>query len=129
MNAQALADLIRAQRSKRVEVAPGKWVSVLRPTEFEVQKEFIKVLDDGSIGLQADIPGTVKYVVGWEGFLESDLVGSAGASSPAEFSPGLWALVASDNVEWATTIAKHLLNEIATHQIAKADAAKNSQPS
>jgi hypothetical protein len=125
MNSQAIIELIRAQRTSRVEVAPGKVVLVIRPTEVDVQHDFIKIGDGGELSLQADFVEVGKYVTGWEGFTEADLVGSAGASSPAAFSTELWGLVSADNVEWVRKVAKHLLDAIAAHQTAKGEAAKN----
>lgn len=125
MNAEAIAALIRAQRTARVEVAPGKVVLVIRPTEFEVQRDFIKVAEGGALSLQADFPEVRKYVTGWEGFTEADLLGAAGASSPAAFSAELWELVSADNVEWVRKVAQHLLEAIAAHQTAKGEAGKN----
>lgn len=125
MDAKLLIEQLRGQRKRWVEVAPGKRVQILLPTEMEVVRHFLKTVD-GKTQLTADLEEVVRYTVGWEGFTEADLLGAGvGASDPAPFDPGLWELTASDHLDWHQTVARALLQGIVDRQVARDVDAKN----
>jgi hypothetical protein len=85
--AERLIAQIKAQRLSWVELEPAadgraaKRVQITRPPETAMP-DFVAKTDDGQYTLKAEIRHVNAYTVGWEGFIESDLVGPAGASDP-----------------------------------------------
>lgn len=110
---------LRARRESWVDVAPGKRVRIRRPREAEMQR-FVR---DGRI--VCDIEHVRDFVVGWEGITEADLLGSAGAGSPAIFSAEVWDEVVTDRLSWIKPVAKALLQAIADHKLSLDDASGN----
>jgi hypothetical protein len=82
--AERLIAQIKAQRLSWVELEPAadgraaKRVQITRPPETAMP-DFVAKTDDGQYTLKAEIRHVNAYTVGWEGFIESDLVGPAGA--------------------------------------------------
>ena len=120
---------IKAQRQSWVEVAPAtetqpaKRVRITRPPENDVA-DFVTERD-GRRTLEVGASHVVKYVVDWDGVLESDLVGAAGSSDPAPFNSALFAIVVEDRLPWMRTIASALLDSIVAHHEAQQTDAKN----
>ena len=117
----------QAQRLRWVEVAPAqdgkaaRRVQITRPTETE-QPQFLRRTGD-KYQWVADLEHVKRFVVGWEGFLESDLVGAAGGDQPVPFNAALWADVCADSSDTVTTVAKALLDTLADyHRALEADA-------
>lgn len=119
----------QAQRLRWVEVAPAqdgkpaRRVQITRPTETE-QPKFLRRTGD-KYQWVADLEHVKRFVVGWEGFLESDLIGAAGGSEPVPFSAALWADVCADSSDTTVRVAEALLQSIADHAETQAADAKN----
>lgn len=116
-----------AQRTRWVELAPAtdgrpaRRVQVTRPTETE-QPQFLRRSGDGW-QWAAELQHVKDFVVGWDGFLETDLVGAAGGAQPVPFSAALWADVCTDSSEITATVAQSLLEMLADyHRAVEADA-------
>lgn len=128
--AERLIAQMRTQRQSWVEVAPApeggvaKRVKITRPPENEVSS-FVTTTDDGRFTLQATAEHVSRYVVGWAGITEADLVGAVGGSDPAPFNPDLWRLVVEDRLDWMRIIAQALLDAILTHRAARTADEKN----
>lgn len=103
----------RAQRTGRVEVAPGKVLLVRRPAGFTEMAAFHNGIKPEHV---------IRQVVGWEGITEADLLGeSVGSSSAVEWSRALSDEVVSDRISWARKVTEWLANAIVTY-IEKSDA-------
>jgi len=112
-----LLEQLRAQRTGRVEVAPGKVLLVRRPLEATEMPLFRG-------GVEAEL--VTRQVVGWEGITEADLLGAAvGASSPVPWSAELCAEVLADRSGWLSAAAEWLVQAIRAHLDARGEAAKN----
>jgi hypothetical protein len=125
-NQKVLLAKLRAQRTREVEIVPGKIVKYLRPAENDMA-DFLKpgAEPDKRVWV-VDISHVCKYVVGWTGFTEADLLGEAvGSADEVAFDAELWAEVVSDRVEWRTKVADAILDSIVSHLTAKEAAAKN----
>lgn len=128
--AERLIAQMRAQRQSWVEVMPApeggvaKRIKITRPPENEVSS-FVASTEDGRFTLQATADHVSRYVVGWDGITEADLVGAAGGSDPAPFHGDLWRLVVEDRLDWMRTIAQALLDAILTHRAARTEDEKN----
>lgn len=108
---------LRAQRSGKVEVLPGKYLLVRRPLEATDMPRF-----RGRI----DVDLVLEHVTGWENITEADLLGaSVGAGSPAEFTPELAAEVLGDRSEWVRLACDWLVDAIKAH-LAKREAAEKN---
>ncbi len=117
----------QAQRLRWVELAPAsdgkpaRRVQITRPTETE-QPALLQRKGDG-FQWSADIEHVKRFVVGWDGFTEADLVGAAGGDQPVPFSAALWADVCADSSDTTTTVAAALLAFLADyHRTLEADA-------
>lgn len=112
-----------AQRKAWVDVAPGKRIQVMRPPESALGELFAA----GRSRLPEHVlPLVVKYTTGWDGFLESDLLGAEiGASDPVEFDPPLWEIVSADEPEWASKVFEKLQQLLVDRLEAKGSIAKN----
>lgn len=128
--AERLIQQLRDQRKRWIplEEGPGaaaaKRVQILRPPETDLP-DFLTTTEDGHYTLQAELRHVEKYVVGWDGFTEADLVGPAGSSDAAPFAPELWREVVADKLQWMRQIAQALLDLILEHRAARDTAAKN----
>lgn len=112
----SIAERMLAQRQHWVEVAPGKRVRYLRPRETEFSQLA------GGITAQH----VCKFVDGWAGFTEADLLGAAiGSSDPAEFSAELWAEYVLDKVDLLAKVAAEISTRVTDHITKRADEAKN----
>lgn len=117
----------QAQRRSWVELAPAsdgkpaRRVQITRPTETE-QPAFLQRVGDG-YQWAADIEHVKRFVVGWDGFTEADLVGAAGGDQPVPFSPALWADVCTDSKATTAKVAEALLAALTDyHRTVEADA-------
>lgn len=124
MKPSAIIAAMLAQRSSWVEIAEGKRVQVRRPPETEVGALVVRGTDGKITGLRAELPEVRRYVVGWEGFSECDLV-EGGASDPVEFHPDIWAVYVEDRRDVVNTVAARLIDMVLTHEKAVLDTAKN----
>lgn len=120
------AQLIKRLREQRMQWVDldllGKRVRLIRPTEIEIGKHFIK---DGSVSV--GVAEVERFTVDWEGFTEADLLGAAvGSSDPVPFSQALWAEVISDRSAWVRQLATELLDIVVKHGAEKKVDAKNS---
>lgn len=99
---------LREQRMSWVELGPDKAVRIIRPPEREI---FINLYKGKSILVGFD--ELVRYTVDWRGFTEADVLGAAvGSADAVPFSAELWAEVAADHTEWASTAQEALLNVV-----------------
>jgi hypothetical protein len=102
---------LREQRSWLVEVAPGKRVKLIRPTQLEMQRHLI---EDGYFRITFD--EVVRFTVGWDGFTEADLMGAdVGASDAVLFDADLWKEIAAENLKWVNQLADELLAKTTEH--------------
>lgn len=126
MDAKQLIEAMKTQRQRWVDVAPGKRVRILLPTELEVVRHFAKVGAEGKLSLAADFDEVKRFTTGWEGFTEADILGAAVApADPAAFDPDLWELVAAEHLDWVRSVAQALLQGIVDRQLAREADAKN----
>lgn len=115
---KALIEQLRAQRTGRVEVEPGKFLLVRRPLEVTEMWRFF--IGENTQEL------FIKHVVGWDGVTQADLLGPAvGASDPAVFSRELADETLADKAEWVTQAGAWLANAIKAHIEKRAAEAKN----
>jgi hypothetical protein len=113
-----LIEQLRAQRTGRVEVEPGKFLLVRRPLEATEMPRFVR----GS----ATPESFIGQIAGWDGITEADLLGAAvGSSDAAAFTPELAAEVLADRVEWMGKVGEWLVQAITTHLKAREATAKN----
>ena len=118
-----LINQLRAQRQSWVELEPGKRVQIMRPPESEINA-FMRI-DGASRAMVASLAQVSKYVTGWEGITEADLLGASGASDPVPFDAELWGEVVADRGDWLKIVAAALLASIVKHFDQKAAAEKN----
>lgn len=124
MNEAALIEKMLAQRRHWVEVAPGKEIQYRRPDETEVAS----MLEDGKVAI--DVRHVRKFVVGWKGITEADLLGEGiGASDEVPFSSRVWDLLVSDRIAWVQAVAVAILETLSKHRFSIQAEAKNSEPS
>jgi hypothetical protein len=132
MTPQQILTKMRAQRELRVEMGSGRSMTMLLPTELQIQRDLIKLLPGASpddpprATLELD-PDTVhEYVVGWAGYTTSDLLGPAGGDDPAPFASVLVQEWLAEHASDVTTLTSALLTAINDRFKAKAEAEKNS---
>lgn len=119
-----LIEALRAQRQSWVDVDEGKRVQIIRPAESEIG-EFLHGSGKGRT-MGAELPQVIKFVTGWEGITEADLLGeSVGASDPVPFDSELWGEVVKDRAEWLKKVGSALIETIVKHFEKKAEAEKN----
>lgn len=122
MSARLIAALLAARKSW-VDLEPGHRVQILRPPEAALH-EFN--LQPGENNVERMLRCAVKYVTGWEGFTEADLIGAALAPTDAvPFDAALWAVMVADRVDWVRVVMDALIDAINTHDQAKQAVAKN----
>lgn len=125
MDAKQLLEAMRTQRKRWVDVAPGKKVQILLPTELEVVRHFIKT-EDGKPAFSADVDQVKRFTCGWEGFTEADLLGAGvGASDSVAFAPELWDVLIEEHLNWVRVVARALLEGIVQRQSQREADAKN----
>lgn len=113
------AELIRRLRQARERVveAGGFKFRYLRPTAediSELQRDRVTI-----IGIAK------RFVVGWEGVREQDIV-KGGTDDPAEFSAELWAAWCSDRPDLWGEIGNAVMAAYADHAAQQERAEKNS---
>lgn len=122
MSAAIIARL-RSARQSWVELEPGKRIQIIRPPEADMQ-DFIP--KEGESEVDRMLRAATKYVTGWEGITEADLLGEALASpEPVKFDPALWAEVIRDNRGWMMKVAVGLMDAVSTYENARRESAKN----
>ena len=119
---QQLIKQLREQRMRWVDVAPGKRVRIIRPTEIEVSQHFFK---DGTVSVGFE--EVKRFCVDWSGFTGADILGPAvGSGDPIVFDGALWGEVLGDHAAWVRQLAEALLDSAVQHRAATEDDAKNS---
>lgn len=120
----AVLQRLRAARQSWVELEPGKRIQITRPPEADMQ-DFIP--RPGESEVDRMLRCATKYVVGWEGITEADLLGEALASpEPVKFEPVLWAEVVRDNRDWMMKVVVGLMDVVSAYEKARSESAKNS---
>lgn len=114
--AEQLIARLRNTRLSWLEVAPGRKVQVLRPTEVEMITERSR----GALEV------ATAQVVGWEGFTEATLLGAALASdTPVPFDAQVWAAYVADNADLTAAVAVEVRRLVAEYLERKQEQAKN----
>lgn len=115
---------LRAQRQSWVDIEPGKRIQIMRPPE----NDFPAFLsgEGETRRVSANLEQVCKYVVGWDGISEADLLGAAvGSSDPLAFDSALWAEVVADKADWFNAVASALVTAMVQHFEKKAEVSKN----
>jgi len=115
MNTESLIKAMLAQREFWVDLGDGHRVKLRRPAEMEVAGMLVRE-GEKVVGIVAKLPEVIKQAVDWEGFVESDLIGAAGASDAVPFATALWAAVVADRANWCATCATALVDAIVDHE-------------
>lgn len=115
---KVLLQQLRKQREVKVQLTDKLSVTAQRPTDLQMTQLRI----DGKFGDLGQ-----KYVIGWEGFLENDIVGGGGTDRVA-FDQELWADWYADHPEFWEKIAMAVVDSYNAHAKVTEEAAKNSQP-
>jgi hypothetical protein len=116
---------LRAQRQSWVELEPGKQVQIMRPAETDIGG-LLRAEGGAGRSLQVGLPEVSRFVTGWQGITEADLLGpTVGASDLVPFDAALWAEVVADRADWLGTVAAALLAAVVKHFEAKEAAEKN----
>jgi len=114
---------LRAARQTWVDLEPGKRVQIIRPPEAALHEFNVQA---GENNVERMLRCVVKYVTGWEGITEADLLGAALAPADAvAFDAALWATVVADRVDWIRLVMSALIDAIDAHDLAKQAAEKN----
>ena len=124
MNAEQLIAAALASRATWVDLEGGRRVRVRRPAEHDVRSLLQRDAAGAVIGLAADLPEAIRYVVGWEGFTEADFT-PAGASDPVPFGAELWAIWVEDNRRDLATVAQAVIDAVIAHETTRAGIEKN----
>ncbi len=129
MKPEHILKAMRAQRELGVDMGNDRRMTLLRPTELEIQRDLIKLLP-GADGkpvpqLLIDTDTVHRYVVGWTGYTEADLLGPVGGSDAAPFAPELVQEWLSNNPDDIGKLLDALFGCITDHINARAEAAKN----
>lgn len=129
MDAKLLLAQMRRNREQSVDLGDGKSVTFRRPPEAEMNALLVSEPGSDKVTFSVDVQHVRKYVVGWKGFTEADLLGSAiGSDTTVEFDVDLWDEMCSDRLEWVTKVAKAILDSVVHFINNRADNAKNSEP-
>lgn len=116
--AKSLIDRIRAARQTTVE-SNGKTFIVRRPTLLEIVDMRGKQINQGEV--------ITRFVVGWGGFNEIDLV-PGGGPEPVPFEPVLFSEYIADHAEHWEPIVNAVLTSYQDYQAKTEDSLKNSTP-
>lgn len=111
-----LVKKILAQRESRFEVSPGRFLTIRRPAELEI------------VGWRqgVTVDRLKEAVIGWEGFLEADLLGAAiGASSPVDFDKEVFGAWIVDRGDEFAKVAAEVQRLVVEHLERKEASAKN----
>lgn len=115
MKAEALIARLRAAREFKVEVEPGKFLKVRRPTEAHMGRYRL-----------VDAAAAASCVVGWHDITEADVLGpTVGAADKIDFDDDLVLELLLDRGTWAEKVAKAVADAIRRHIDAKGLAEKN----
>ena len=131
MNAEQLLKAMLIQREFMVPLDAERKVALRRPTDLQIQTNFIKLNpgakpeDPPKPSLHVDPAQLYRYGVGWVGFTEADLLGAAGGSDPAPFDPLLLQAWLECNPAQINVLLEGLLDNIVQHINSKAEAEKN----
>lgn len=118
MSSASLIEQLRAQRTGRVEVEPGRVLLVRRPLEVTEMAAFFRGHDPQAL--------FIRHVVGWEGVTQADLLGAAiGAADPAPFSRELADEVLADKARWVGLAGEWIVEEIKNHIAKRGTETKN----
>ena len=124
MASKELLAKLKNRRQKSVEVAEGKTVQFMRPPEADFPS--LLSFTDGKGVWNVTLEHVRKYVTGWKGVTEADLIGaSVGSSDEEEFDAELWGEVAADNFEWQQKVAQAILDSVVNHITERDATAKN----
>jgi hypothetical protein len=89
-------------------------VTFSRPPESDFSKLLVNTPDGPRWVVTLD--HVKRYVNGWEGWTEADLLGSAvGASDPVPFDPELWSVVAEDSTELVSKVGQAILDAVVAY--------------
>ncbi len=122
---QLLINKLRAARQSWVDLEPGKRVQIIRPAETELG-EFLHYGQAGELQAVADVPQCKRFVTGWDGITEADLLGAAiGSSDALPFTVDLWAEVVGDRSDWCRVVSEALVKAITDHVKSRDEATKN----
>ena len=116
--AKSLIEQIKAARQTRVP-SHGKTFIVSRPTDLDMLDLRSRLVKQGEI--------ITRFVTGWDGFTELDLV-SSGGPDPVEFDAALFAEYIADHKEHWDVIVNAVVNSYQAHQEATEESLKNSMP-
>lgn len=120
----AADDIARRMREKRMawlEIADGKKVRLIRPSEEQMGRGIVI----GS-GIAIGYDEVKKFAVEWSGFTEADMLGAAiGSSDAVPFHADLWAEYVTDNTDVYRQVAQKLLDMCLQHIEARAADRKN----
>jgi hypothetical protein len=116
MDATELERRMERERLFWVEVAPGKRFQFLRPLLDETQ-EFVA-------GITMKL--VCRYLRGWDGITEGDLVKAAG-DEPVEYTQALATACLRDHLAWSKKVARTLGEVVAARAKATDTAEKNSE--
>jgi|SRR5690606_23768721 len=129
MDAKLLLAQMRRNREQSVDLGDGKSVTFRRPPEAEMNALLQSEPGSDKVTFSVDVEHVRKYVVGWKGFTEADLLGeTVGSDTPVDFDRDLWDEMCSDRVVWVTKVARAILDSVVLFINSRADAAKNSEP-
>lgn len=129
MDGKQIARQLLERRKKWVEVEaasgdkPAKRVQFSRPPEADFPSMLSRD-GDGSVW-QVDGEHVRKYVCGWDGYTEADIIGASGASDAQPFDPELFGVVVSDDVQLTGKIARAILDSVIEHIKSKEAVAGN----
>lgn len=116
MDIAALIAKMDEQRTAWVSLPDGKRVQFRRPLETEFAQ-----LRDG-----VGVDHLCRYVCGWDGFTEADLLGAAvGASDAVMFDAALWARVVRDRAAYVVPVAQAIVAAVTAHIETRDAATKN----
>ncbi len=107
-------ELARFQKSRESQVDAGAFgFTIRRPSALDMARV-------GAEGGGITIEYACKYVVGWQGVNESDLI-PGGDPEPLEFDNALFSTWVSDRPELWQPIVKGLINAFRAHEEASED--------
>lgn len=122
MTPEQLVARLLDQRREWVEVgevfglpAAARRVRIVRPAESEMPK--LRGI------LLADL--AAAHVDGWDGFIEADLLGPAGASDAIAFDLQLWRAWVADKADLVAVVGQAVIAAVDRHLQARVAAAKN----
>ena len=113
MDLKQLIARMAEQRSRWVEIEPGKKVRVLRPIESELPKFMDR--RDGEVYWSCSFAQVKVVVDAWKGVTEADLI-EGGADDELPFAPELWEALVGDHVAFAKPVQAAVIDLISEHR-------------